>query len=1714
MMMMKKVDEELAPIEEIYRNLVENSGAGIVVINTSGKISYVNDAVCSMIGFTKEELLGQSIIRFIYKEDKKRIWKMFLSGLIRPQTNIQPEFRMIHKDSRIVYCRSYSTVFKSNGRIQGFYGILIDISDWKKNEAALIEAKERYQSIFDNPFEVIYFHDFDGNFLDANERALQIFEYSKDEVRLLNISSLLSPDQLEKAFEIIRELRTSSHQSRFMEYRLYNKYGGFVDVETAATVVYHEGKPIGIQGIAHDITERKHMEILLKESEEKYRLLFNELKDAVYVHEVSAEKPGKFVAVNQTACKMLGYTEEEFLQMEVKDIDVPKQAMKIPSIQKKLFETGHVLFETNHLAKDGKIIPVEINIRLFEWQGRSMVLSVARDITERRQIETKLIESESHYRTMFDTMMQGAFYQHADGVLTDVNNAALKMFGLTKDEFLRRKSNSLQWDVIHEDGTLFPVSEHPSMKALTTGKPVMGVVAGVFNPRLQQRIWMEINAIPEFKPNGKRPYQVLVTLHDLSERKKTEEEIKKNETQFTNAAQMARLGPWEYDVINDIFTFNDSFYAIFRTTADEIGGYTMSSADYSKRFVHPEDAHLVGLEVRKAIETNDPNFNRQLEHRIIYSDGEVGYISVRFFIIKDANGRTVRTYGVNQDITDQKKAQDVIKKERDFSKNLIETAQVIILVLDINGKIVSINPYMEKLLGYTSDEVRGKDWFTTYLPRGDLDKIRHIFQNAIKQNLTRGNINSIIAKDGREILIEWYDKTLRDSNGKIIGLLSIGQDITERKKTEQVIENLAKFPLEDPSPILRISKDGTILYANPASTKLLQKWKTTTGGGIPEQWNRLVKKTLASKGIKAEEEEEEEEVDGKIFLFKIVPINDGEYFNVYGIDITNLKEIEHNYKMIFNSSSDAIFIHSPLDMSILDVNDEACRRYGYTKEEMKKLSVNDISSPEYTLKNPRYQKLIKDVTSGKTVSIEWLSKKKSGVLFWQEITGKIIDLNGKTYILAITKDIDARKKAEDLLKQSEQKYRELANSLPQIVYETDEMARLVFVNKASFTLTGYTLNDFEKGLNVPDLIAPIDREKAKLNIQRLLQGIESKNVEYLVFRKDGTTFPALFQSAPIVKNNVVIGFRGFAVDISERKKAEQQLKESEERYKRLFNSIPMAIAETNEDGNFLAINPSMARSIGVSSKDLIGQNVFNVFPKDVVERRVSVARKALKENKIIEDEDTRAGRYFFNTYIPIIHPDGKKTIQSLVRDITNQKKAEEKEKKYLETQLFLSDVTMTLSQLSTKDNVFEFIGEKLVYLTKNTFITIAKYDVQQNKFIVTKLFGYDKYLEIISKIIGKSLVGLELKYENATWKKKFGGGRLLKITEEDFTTIILPQMPRNISKSIKKIINIDQIYVKPLIVDENIFGFVFFTAFKDCTINNKELIETFLNQTSIMLGRLDNAEKIKMQNIELKEYQRELEHQNILLKKADKIKTDFLNVTSHELRTPMSAIKGYVQILLKQTFGQINEDQKQALDVVLRNTNRLDSLIQDILDISRLESGTMKFIIGPINIREMVRESIETIQPYSIEKTITIETEIDDELPEIIADKERIKQVLLNIVHNAIKFSPSGSNVSIRVQKEHNMMVFSIKDVGRGIPKNLQEKIFEIFYQVDSGEDRSFGGAGLGLAISRGIIVALGGKIWVESSLGKGSTFWFAVPIKPVDDVEKRFKEADIFKIG
>ncbi len=279
-----------------------------------------------------------------------------------------------------------------------------------------------------------------------------------------------------------------------------------------------------------------------------------------------------------------------------------------------------------------------------------------------------------------------------------------------------------------------------------------------------------------------------------------------------------------------------------------------------------------------------------------------------------------------------------------------------------------------------------------------------------------------------------------------------------------------------------------------------------------------------------------------------------------------------------------------------------------------------------------------------------------------------------------------------------------------------------------------------------------------------------------------------------------------------------------------------------------------------------------------------------------------------------------------------------------------------------------------------------------------------------------------------------------------------------------------------------------------------------------MMLRLRKVMEERQRFISLKDYAAELERANQELRKIDEMKSEFVSVASHELRTPLSAIKNAVQLILQGRTGEINENQTKFLSMAERNINRLTSILNSLLDLSRIEAGKIEMKFEELDLRSSIEFILSSLKPQADGKSIRLHMEIPEKLPSVYGDREKVEQILTNLVGNAIKFTQEGGEISVSAKPFENegnldMAAISVRDSGIGIPEDQLERIFEKFHQVEDSLRRSIAGTGLGLAITKGLVEAHHGRIWVESEIGKGSTFTFTLPMSKGEkrDIHFRF---------
>ena len=399
-----------------------------------------------------------------------------------------------------------------------------------------------------------------------------------------------------------------------------------------------------------DITGMKQAEAALRKREEESRLLVEGASEAIFI-----AQDGNIKLPNSATMRLLGRTADEIASCPYVQFIHPEDRGLVAERHRRRLagEEVEIGYEFRFVTADGSVRWGRLNATRVEWEGRPATLNLVSDVTERRQAEHERFEALSRFSGFADASQYGMGMANLDGRIVYVNPTLTRVLGeKAPDDCL---------------GKRFPTyySEEASRRIREEVMPSL-MEKGFWHGELELQT-ADGRKIPTnenyfiIRDENDQPHYIADILTDITDRKHAEEKLRTSEAQLSNALRIAHAGHWEYDVETDTFTFNDNFYRIFRTTAEEVGGYSMSSVEYASRFCHPDDVHMVREETQAAIDTDDPYYGRELEHRILYADGTVGHIAVRFFVVKDSRGRTVRTYGVNQDITERLEAQERIR---------------------------------------------------------------------------------------------------------------------------------------------------------------------------------------------------------------------------------------------------------------------------------------------------------------------------------------------------------------------------------------------------------------------------------------------------------------------------------------------------------------------------------------------------------------------------------------------------------------------------------------------------------------------------------------------------------------------------------------------------------------------------------------------------------------------------------------------------------------------------------------------------------------------------------------------------------------------------------------------------------------------------------------------------------------------------------------------
>ncbi len=488
----------------------------IAIIDVNHEIIRINKSMADRLEVESDDLVTNKCFSLIHGTDEPPDFCPH-KELLEDMKSHANEFSI--KSLQGDFIVSVSPIFDEYGHLKGSVHVAHDITRRKKMEKELKESEKKYREVFNNANDMISLNiikdnGLPGNFIDVNKIGIERLGYSLDEFLSLSPVELVVP---EKRSEMPQNALKLSEKG-YVEFEIIHetKDGRHIPVEVNNHLFDLNGEKVAL-AITRDITERKKAELDLKKSEEKFREVFNNANDSMFLHKLEDNKPGKFLEVNDMACQSLGYSRKELYKMYPSDIDTPESIDQIPKQIENLFKKGKTTFEAVHVSKDGEFLPVEINAHIFTIRGEKYILSIARDVRERKKTEDALKKSEIKYRTIFENV-QDVFYQtDKNGNIIEISPSIERYSGYKSSE-LRGKSVETVY-LNHED-------RKDLLKALAVNGEVVDYEL-LLKTKDDNILYVSTNAHFLYDSSN-NPVGIEGSLRDISERKNIEIELKKS----------------------------------------------------------------------------------------------------------------------------------------------------------------------------------------------------------------------------------------------------------------------------------------------------------------------------------------------------------------------------------------------------------------------------------------------------------------------------------------------------------------------------------------------------------------------------------------------------------------------------------------------------------------------------------------------------------------------------------------------------------------------------------------------------------------------------------------------------------------------------------------------------------------------------------------------------------------------------------------------------------------------------------------------------------------------------------------------------------------------------------------------------------------------------------------------------------------------------------
>ncbi len=776
----------------MYRTLVETAPEGVTQTDLQGNITYVSPRTLEIHGFERaEELLGRDAFELIAAEEHERAAASLQETLEEGRVT-EMEYCLLRKDGgRFAAELSAALIRDADGRPRALMAITRDISERKAAERTLRESEERMRLTVQNVPALVDAFDDEGRIVVWNRECERVTGYGREEIignaRALE---LLYPDEAYRE-SVLASVREEGGDFRDLEFTLTAKDGSQRIVSWSNLSGRYPVPGWATWAVGVDVTKRKAAEVSLRRSRASLAkaqeiahlgsweldLIRDELVWSEEVYRIFGLQPQDFGGTEQAFFACIHPEDRKAVRDAVgRALPDPQVPYSVEHRVVRPDGTERVVHERGEVVRDGDGNPVRM-------------LGTVHDITERKQAEQTL-------EAILAASPAGIGLARGRKIVW-CNQAMARITGYPA-EFL-----------LGEDAAVFYADEAESERVsreLYARLREGGTAASDIRVRTRDDRIIDCHLQASALGPGDPSQGIIGVLTDVTERRRAERALQESERRYREIFNSSSVGLWEMDFSRvkeyveelaekakagvcehvrshpectqelasriRLLDANDTTLEMFGvgSRAELLAGLELLlTADSRESFVRCVERYMSG---------NTAYRSEQVNHT---ATGDTIHVQLTATIMPGSEDTWERVLITVIDMTERKKLEETLQHQRDFAESLIETAQTIVLLLDTEGRIVRFNPYLEELSGYRLGEVRGRDWFSTFLPERDRDWVRAVFFAAIGDVRTRGSVNPIVTKDGREREIEWCDKTLRDSKGRITGLLSVGRDITEQK---------------------------------------------------------------------------------------------------------------------------------------------------------------------------------------------------------------------------------------------------------------------------------------------------------------------------------------------------------------------------------------------------------------------------------------------------------------------------------------------------------------------------------------------------------------------------------------------------------------------------------------------------------------------------------------------------------------------------------------------------------------------------------------------------------------------------------------------------------------------------------------------------------------------------------------------------------------------